>query len=99
MKTIFFITAVFVLSWNVGPLSADETASAAQAAFASEEGGVLPDVAQDELVNFNQETIQSRFRELEQRMNSLERENRFQDDRIRNLERSLDDLKRRRLQG
>lgn len=47
------------------------------------------------LVNMEPSKVNARFRELERRIVELERDGRFRDDRIRNLERTVEDLRRR----
>ena len=46
------------------------------------------------LVNLDMSRATARIGDLERRIDDLERDKRFQDDRIRSLERSIDDLKR-----
>ena len=48
------------------------------------------------ITNVSSSITASRLDELERRLGDLERINRAQDDRIRQLDRTLDDLKRRR---
>ena len=50
----------------------------------------------EQLVNMEQAADKSRVLDLERRLSDLERNYRFLDDRVRTLDRSLDDLKRRR---
>lgn len=49
------------------------------------------------LVDASLQTPQNRFAALERRILDLEKENRFQDEKIRSLDRTVDDIKRRNL--
>ena len=49
-----------------------------------------------QLVNLDVSRLNARIYELERRVQDLERENRFQNDRISNLDRELDDVRRSR---
>lgn len=50
-----------------------------------------------ELLNMNPLAMRASLRDLERRVLQLEKDNRLKDERIRNLDRSVDDLKRRRI--
>ena len=53
------------------------------------------DSGRDKLVDLHPSRTVNRLQNLEQRMDQLERDMRFQSDEIRNLGRSVNDLKRR----
>ncbi|MBI3306361.1 MAG: hypothetical protein HYZ84_00955 [Candidatus Omnitrophica bacterium] len=55
-----------------------------------------PGISEDQLVAMDQAAMRNRLVEIERRINEMERSYRFLDDRIRSLDRSVDDLKRRR---
>ena len=49
----------------------------------------------DELLNLEQTLMKQRLQNLEREITELEQENRFQDEKIRSLDRSVEDLRRR----
>ena len=52
---------------------------------------------EEDLVDFDLNSLKERLYNLEQRVRDLEQDLRFQDDKVDSLERSLDDVKRRHL--
>ena len=50
----------------------------------------------DNLVDMGTSRVDSRLSELERRVSQLERDKRFTEDKIRSLDREIEDLKRRR---
>ena len=67
----------------------------AQDASKEEWQDVPPSVPEGELVNLNTSRALVQIDELIRRVSDLERGKRSQDERIRNVERTVDDLKRR----
>ena len=56
---------------------------------------VPPALPEGELVNLNTSRAQAQIDQLVRQVADLERNKRLQDERIRNIERTVDDLKRR----
>ncbi|MBI3312974.1 MAG: hypothetical protein HYZ83_01905 [Candidatus Omnitrophica bacterium] len=90
MKKIL-LTVVFILSSAVC-VQAQEGADSQDPANKS----VSTPAKEDQLIPIDQSADRNRIIELERRLNDLERSYRFLDDRLRSLDRSVDDLKRRR---
>ena len=55
-----------------------------------------PVPSKDELINLESAFTKTRLDDLERRIVSIEREFRFLEEQVRNIDRSVDDLKRRR---
>jgi hypothetical protein len=97
-----------ILLWvpSVGAISANEEEPSQEPAVIEEvekpaakkpiEVKTLP---QNQLVDLREASIKTRLRELERRVLTLEQENRFQDERLRNCDRSIDDIRRRHVRG
>lgn len=71
------------------------TGAFAQDASKEEWEDVPPSVPEGELVNLNTSRALGQIDELVRRVSDLERAKRSQDERIRNVERTVDDLKRK----
>ena len=52
---------------------------------------------QEDLIDLTDESIKAQLFQMENRIKKLEQENRFQDEKIKQLDRSVDDLRRRHI--
>ena len=87
MKRMLMV--VFLMGVAAGLVRADDVGT----------DGNLPVPRKNEegaLINLDASRASGRIDELQRRVSDLERDNRYQDDRIRSLERSVDDLRRSR---
>jgi hypothetical protein len=86
MKKILLLAAVFCLLQSI-PASADDE--------------LVPPIdpgtntRSENLISSSQSTLVNKVNELERRVNDLERDRRFNQDRIRQLDREVNDMKRR----
>ena len=91
MKPMRVLVLLLVLGVSSGVLSADDESDNAGTAAARS-----PRKAEGKLINLEASRAAGRIDELQRRLSDLERDNRYLDDRIRALERTVDDLRRSR---